>query len=84
LKNYGRVIEDCLEAIKCDEKFVKPYFRACQAYQALEKYDSCIETANSGLAFNPKNKDLETIKSSAEKSVAYKLKKEKEREERRQ
>lgn len=34
LKNYGRVIEDCAEAIKSFPSFVKPYFRKCEAQLA--------------------------------------------------
>lgn len=48
LKNYGRVIEDCREAIKCDEKFIKPYFRMCEALLMLERFDECLKTAELG------------------------------------
>lgn len=75
LKNYGRVIEDCTEAKKCDPTFVKPYFRICQAYMGLDKLDECIESAKSGFEnSDPKNKDLLNIKAEAEKKLVAKQK----------
>lgn len=50
LKNYGRAIEDSLEAIKLDPKFVKPYVRTCESLLKLHKYEKCIKLADKGLA----------------------------------
>ena len=75
LKNYGRVIEDCTEAIKSDPTFVKPYYRMCQAYLALDKLDEAIKIAQKGLDdADSKNKDLAKISGEASVKLYQKKK----------
>ena len=49
IENYGRVIEDSVEAMRLNPTFIKPYFRCAQAYLTLEKYEECIKMADKGL-----------------------------------
>lgn len=66
LKNYGKVIEDCFNAISIDKNFISPYIRACEALNGLEKFDKCVKIANKGLTVEPKNKILKDLKKEAE------------------
>ena len=82
LKNWGRVIEDCIEAIKSDPEFVKPYFRQGNALYKLGRYAEAIPLLEKGLSFGPNVESSEILK----KSIAEKAKlsvKEREKEERR-
>ena len=49
VKNYRRCIEDCLEAMKLDPGFVRPYARAAEALFGLKNYEKCIQMADKGL-----------------------------------
>lgn len=35
LKNYGKVVEDCLNSISLDKSFISPYVRGAEALVAL-------------------------------------------------
>jgi hypothetical protein len=48
-ENYGRVIEDCKQAIKLDADNIKAYWRAAKASLALHKLPEAIEFCNGGL-----------------------------------
>ena len=69
LKNYGKVIEDCIKAISIDKTFLRPYVRACEALLALKKYEKCIKMADKGLLVEKGNKILKDLKKQAEKEL---------------
>ena len=50
LKNYRKAVEDCLEAIKLDPKFIRPYCRACECLLNLGMFEKCLKLADKGLA----------------------------------
>lgn len=49
-KNYGKCVEDCLEAMKLSPNFVRPYARAAEALLALQMFEKCIKMADKGLS----------------------------------
>lgn len=49
VKNYGKCIEDCLQAIQLDTKFTRPYARAAEAMLGLGLYEKAIRMADEGL-----------------------------------
>ena len=51
-KNYRKAIEDCLDAIKLDPKFIRPYCRACECLLNLGMYEKCLKLADKGLAID--------------------------------
>jgi tetratricopeptide (TPR) repeat protein len=69
LENYGRVLEDCEEAIKLDPGNVKAYFRATKAAYELRKYEEALKYSELGLAKEPSNKTLEREKIKAENQI---------------
>lgn len=69
LKNYGKVVEDCLKAIAIDPDFLRPYVRVCEALLNLEKYEKCIIMADKGLLKDGKNKILKELKADAQKEL---------------
>jgi len=81
LKNFGRVIEDCDEAIRCFPSFVKPYFRKCEAQLGLDRPQDAIDTAKLGLE-QEKNKDLTVLLKTCAARLDFLEQKKKEREER--
>lgn len=50
IENYGKVIENSVEAMRLNPTFIKPYFRCAQAYLTLEKYEECVKMSDQGLA----------------------------------
>lgn len=50
LKNYRKAVEDCLEAIKLDPKFIRPYCRACECLLNLGMFEKCLKLADKGLS----------------------------------
>lgn len=48
-KNYRKCVEDCLEAMKLQPNYVRPYARAAEALLGLENYEKCIQMADKGL-----------------------------------
>jgi len=48
-ENFGKAIQDCTEAIKCNPKFIKAYFRCAQAYVAVFKYAEAKTILEKGL-----------------------------------
>jgi len=66
LKNYGKVVEDCIDAISIDPTFISPYVRGTEALVKLEKYDKAIQLAGKGLSQDSKNKVLLELKGEAE------------------
>jgi len=49
LKNYGKVVEDCLNSISIDKTFISPYVRAVEALVGLGKWERAIQIADKGL-----------------------------------
>lgn len=68
LKNYGKAIEDCLEAIKLDPKFIRAYARACEGLLNLGMYDKCLKIADKGLSIDYQ-KELKGIRDDASKKL---------------
>lgn len=50
LKNYGKVVEDCLNSISIDREFISPYVRAVEALVNLGKWEKAIKLADKGMA----------------------------------
>jgi hypothetical protein len=50
LKNYGKVVEDCLNSISLDKTFMSPYVRATEALVGLGKWDRAIKMAEKGIS----------------------------------
>jgi tetratricopeptide (TPR) repeat protein len=73
LKNYGKVVEDCLKAISIDPKYIRPYVRACEAMNSLEKFNKSLKMCAKGLEIEPKNKVLLELKSEAEAGLKVQL-----------
>lgn len=67
LKNYGKVLEDCLHALSITPKNIKLYVRASEAFLSLEKFDKCIQMAQRGLEIDTKQKDLTDMLEEAKK-----------------
>ena len=57
-KNYGKVIEDCMEAIKLDPTNGKAHYRAAKAANALKKWDKAVEMCEAGLKLDEGNKEM--------------------------
>lgn len=74
LKNYGKVVDDCLNAISIDKEYLRPYVRACEALLALKKFEKCIQMTKKGLLVEKKNKILLDLKKEAEKGLKQKNK----------
>lgn len=55
LKNYGKVVEDCLNSISIDKAFISPYVRAVEALVGLGKWDKAIKLADKGIAQEEEN-----------------------------
>lgn len=69
LKNYGKVVEDCLKAIAIDPEFIRPYVRVCEALVALEKFEKCVLMADKGLEKDKGNKILKGLRKEAAKGL---------------
>jgi len=78
VKNYRKCVEDCLEAMKLDPNFVRPYARAAEALLNLGNYEKCIQMADKGLhiEFIKELKDVreEAIKKYDEEQEKLKIK----------
>ena len=68
LKNYGKVIDDCVKALSINKNNIKLYVRATEAFLKLEKYDRCIKFADKGLEIDPNQKALLEMKNEAQKA----------------
>lgn len=55
LKNYGKVVEDCLNSISLDKTFISPYVRAVEALVALQKWEKAMQLADRGIAQEKEN-----------------------------
>jgi tetratricopeptide (TPR) repeat protein len=57
-KNYGKVIQDCEEAIKLNASNTKAYYRGAKACNALEKFDKAVEFCQGGLGKEADNAEI--------------------------
>lgn len=48
VENYGKVVNDCREAVKLNPKNVKAYYRGAKAANALEKYEEALKFCEGG------------------------------------
>ena len=55
LKNYGKVIEDCLNSISIDSNFISPYVRCTEALIALRKWEKAIQMIDKAIAIEEIN-----------------------------
>lgn len=67
LKNYGKVVEDCVNSINIDKMFISPYVRGTEALVKLEKYDKAVQLAQRGLTVQKGHKVLSELLEEAEK-----------------
>lgn len=72
LKKYNEVIEDCEEALKLDNKFVKVYLRAGTACIKLGRLNEAQKYLSDGLAVDPKEKALSTENDTLLLLISYK------------
>lgn len=69
LRNFGRVIEDCKNAILLDKNYLKAYFRQASAEFELKKFLNCLETCKIGIRIK-KEKSLITLRNKTQKKIA--------------
>lgn len=79
VRNYRKCIEDCLQAIQLDPKFVRPYARASEALLCLGMHEKCIQMADKGLKIEF-IKELKDIREEAIKKHTAELEKLKEKQ----
>ncbi|CCE65497.1 hypothetical protein TPHA_0L01420 [Tetrapisispora phaffii CBS 4417] len=85
MKNYRSCINDCKKALSFNPLNVKCYFRMAKAFSAIEKYDESRESIEFGLKVDSRNSSLlnllKTIIKKQEEKTAYRLKLEREKQE---
>lgn len=59
LKNYGKVVEDCLNSISLDKTFISPYVRCTEALVHLQKWEKAIQLAEKGI--NQEKENFENL-----------------------
>ncbi|EGR34157.1 tetratricopeptide repeat protein, partial [Ichthyophthirius multifiliis] len=69
LKNFGKAIDDCKQAILQVPYFTKAYYRKAQVEQKLRKYQDCIETLKQGLVFDKNNKEMINLQKQVEQQL---------------
>lgn len=74
VRNYGKAVEDCLNAIALDEKFMRPYCRACESLLKLHMYEKAIKLADRGLKIEF-IKELKELRDEAVKQHSSEVKK---------
>ncbi|KAF7331748.1 hypothetical protein MKEN_00054600 [Mycena kentingensis (nom. inval.)] len=62
LKNFGRVLRDCSQAISLNTCSSKAYYRSSMALLALEKVDEGLDCCDRCLAFDPDNKGVQGVR----------------------
>eukprot|EP01016_Furgasonia_blochmanni_P050748 TRINITY_DN7892_c0_g1_i9.p1 TRINITY_DN7892_c0_g1~~TRINITY_DN7892_c0_g1_i9.p1 ORF type:complete len:308 (-),score=50.01 TRINITY_DN7892_c0_g1_i9:16-939(-) len=79
LRNFGKVVEDCKEAIKVKPSFIKPYYRAALAYKEVERLKDAIDILDQGLKMESGNKELLALKKVIQETIDKKIKAEEEK-----
>ncbi|KAJ1949163.1 HSP70/90 co-chaperone [Linderina pennispora] len=82
LKNYGKVLRDCSEALRLRPKSTKALFRSAKACLALGKYEEALECCKWGLGIDETNREIAVLQKQVEKTKAEHERKIKEKEER--
>mmetsp|Transcript_30378 Transcript_30378/g.35846 ORF Transcript_30378/g.35846 Transcript_30378/m.35846 type:complete len:324 (+) Transcript_30378:42-1013(+) len=67
--DWEHAAEDGASCIGCDKKFIKGYFRAATGLENLKNYKKAVETLTMGLAVEPRNKDLLSMKAQLEEKL---------------
>lgn len=62
LEDWEHAAEDGQSCISCDKTFIKGYFRLATALEGMANFKKACETLTMGLAVEPRNKDLITMK----------------------
>ncbi|KAJ1852802.1 HSP70/90 co-chaperone [Coemansia sp. RSA 2703] len=84
LQNYGRVLEDCAEALRREPNTPKALFRSARACLALEKFDEARECCKWALDVQPENQEvlkLQALIDQRQKAFERKVAEQKQREE---
>ena len=68
-KNYGKVVEDCEQALKLQPGNIKAYFRAARACNGLHKYPRALEFCEEGLRRDPGNAELGKERTAAQEGL---------------
>ncbi|KAJ1806205.1 HSP70/90 co-chaperone [Coemansia sp. RSA 2599] len=82
LQNYGRVIQDCVEALRIRPKTPKALFRSAKAFLALEKFDEAKECCKWALELDPDGAEIKRLQRQVEESQDAHDRRVREREER--
>jgi stress-induced-phosphoprotein 1 len=69
LEDWEHAAEDGQSCISSDKTFIKGYFRLATAQESMSNYKKAVETLALGLAVEPRNKDLVTMKSKLEEKL---------------
>lgn len=69
LENFGRVLKDVKIVLSTDPKSSKALFRAAKALVKLRRYEEALDACDRCLAFDPANKDIKSIRATAQKGA---------------
>lgn len=69
LSDWEKAAEDGESCIRCDKNFIKGYFRLATALDKMKNYKKAVDTLVMGLAVEPRNKDLLSMKADLEEKL---------------
>jgi tetratricopeptide (TPR) repeat protein len=73
LHNYGKVLNDCAQALERDPKNVKAYYRSAKACRLTNKHRDALDACKRGLSLDPTNttllKELDACKKAYDDAV---------------
>lgn len=69
LGKYSEMAQASQDCIKADKKFLKGYFRLATAQKALNEFNACVKTLESGLAIDSTSPDLKRIKAEVNEAI---------------
>lgn len=69
LGDWAKAAEDGENCIRVNKKFIKGYFRLATALENSGNFKKAVDTLTMGLAVEPRNKDLNTMKSKLEEKL---------------
>ncbi|KAJ2862226.1 HSP70/90 co-chaperone, partial [Coemansia asiatica] len=61
LKNFGRAIQDCADALRIRPETPKALFRSAKAFLALEKFDEARECCKWALELDPQGSEIKRL-----------------------
>lgn len=70
-KNYRSCIQDCAQTLRLNPANVKAFYRSATACLALDKLAEAADACNRGLAIDPSNGPIKTIKTKVATRKAY-------------